>query len=82
MPMLSKRVWAGNNFIEQFVKKCSNSKVQVEKPKQKTKKKQRQKTKKTPKNWSSGTEKNLSKLIYIQKASHEIYINYSSISNF
>ena len=46
MPMLSKRVWAGNNFIEQFVKKCSNSKVQVERPKQKTKKKQRQKTKK------------------------------------
>ena len=44
MPILSKWVWGGNNFIEQFMKKCSNSKFQVERPKKK--KKQRQKTKK------------------------------------
>ena len=61
-----------------------NKKKKKQRQKKKKKKKKQKKNNKTKqKNWGCRTgKKNLSKLIDIKRASHEIYIICSSISNF
>ena len=57
------------NQKKNYIKQSSSSNIVVE----------REKRKKT---WVVEQVKNLSKLIYIIRACHEIYINCSAISNF